>query len=54
MLEQLEIRLGDCIELMREMDENSIDAICTDPPLTDLSSWARTGIASTVGVTAGR
>ena len=27
-----ELRQGDCIELMRELPENSIDAIVTDPP----------------------
>lgn len=45
---------GDCIELMRAMDENSVDAIVTDPPY-DLTSggtggfmgkqWDGTGIA---------
>jgi hypothetical protein len=27
-----ELRQGDCVELMRELPENSIDAIVTDPP----------------------
>ena len=23
---------GDCLELLRTLDDNSVDAVCTDPP----------------------
>jgi len=26
--------LGDCLEVMKQMPENSVDAIVTDPPFT--------------------
>ena len=30
--DKMKLILGDCIEKMKEMQENSIDAIITDPP----------------------
>lgn len=35
------IRLGDCIELMKDLDDGSIDACITDPPygIAYQSSW---------------
>lgn len=42
------LHLGDCIEVMRTLDENSVDSIVTDPPY-ELGfmgkSWDSTGIA---------
>jgi DNA modification methylase len=39
---------GDCVERMRELDEASVDAICTDPPY-ELGfmnrAWDRSGVA---------
>ena len=32
MKEAYDIRQGDCREVMREMPDNSVDAIVTDPP----------------------
>jgi DNA modification methylase len=29
---QYELILGDCLEKMKEMPDNSVDAICADPP----------------------
>jgi site-specific DNA-methyltransferase (adenine-specific) len=31
-MQNIQLRLGDCIEVMKKMKENSIDAIVTDPP----------------------
>ena len=28
----IDLRLGDCLDVMRSMDENSVDTIITDPP----------------------
>ena len=28
----IDLRLGDCLEVMRTMPENSVDSIVTDPP----------------------
>lgn len=28
----LDLRLGDCLEVLRGMEDNSVDLICTDPP----------------------
>ena len=28
----VELHLGDCLEVMRGMPENSVDAVITDPP----------------------
>ena len=28
----IDIRLGDCLELMKTLPDNSVDLICTDPP----------------------
>lgn len=41
MLELNKIYQGDCIELMKQIDDNSINAIITDPPygIDYLSSW---------------
>jgi DNA modification methylase len=33
----IRVIIGDCVSCMRQMDENSIDAIVTDPPY-DLTS----------------
>jgi DNA modification methylase len=48
-----ELHLGDCIEVMRSMPDNSVDAIVTDPPY-ELGfmgkSWDNTGIAYQVGL----
>ena len=45
------LHLGDCIEKMREMESNSIDAVVTDPPY-ELGfmgrAWDSTGIANRV------
>ena len=30
-----EILLGDCLELMKDIPNGSIDAVITDPPYTD-------------------
>ena len=30
--QRVELKHGDCIELMRELPDNSIDSIVTDPP----------------------
>ena len=42
---------GDCIEKMKELEDNSIDSIVTDPPY-ELGfmgkSWDNTGIAYNV------
>ena len=27
-----DIKVGDCVELMKQLPDNSIDAIVTDPP----------------------
>lgn len=32
MKESWEVREGDCLELLRELDDNSVDSIVTDPP----------------------
>ena len=28
----IDLRLGDCLEVMKTIEDNSIDAIITDPP----------------------
>ena len=28
----IDLRLGDCLEVMKEMDDNSVDSVVTDPP----------------------
>ena len=42
---------GDCLEVMKRLDENSVDSIVTDPPY-ELGfmgkSWDNTGIANNV------
>jgi len=36
----IDLRLGNCLELMREIEDNSIDAIITDPPYgTTACKW---------------
>lgn len=53
MLKTNEIYCGNCLEVMKEVDSNSIDAIVTDPPY-ELGfmgkSWDKTGIANNVEV----
>lgn len=50
MSRRMGIRVGDCVEVMRGMDEGSVDAIVTDPPY-ELGfmgkKWDGTGIAHT-------
>ena len=45
----LDLRLGDCLEVLKEIPDNSVDAIVTDPPY-ELGfmgkSWDKTGIAN--------
>ncbi|TRO53301.1 site-specific DNA-methyltransferase [Candidatus Bathyarchaeota archaeon] len=31
-MDGVELILGDCLEVMRDMENNSVDAIITDPP----------------------
>jgi DNA modification methylase len=49
----IDLRLGDCIEVMRSMPDDSVDSIVTDPPY-ELGfmgkSWDSTGIAFNVEV----
>lgn len=44
----VDLRHGDCIEVMRELADNSVDAICTDPPY-EISfmgrGWDNAGVA---------
>lgn len=44
----VDLRHGDCVELMRAMADNSVDAICTDPPY-EISfmgrGWDNAGVA---------
>ena len=28
----IDLRLGDCLDVMKEMEDNSVDSIVTDPP----------------------
>lgn len=40
MLDLNQIYLGDCLEVMKEIDDNSIDLICCDPPFgITVNSW---------------
>ena len=43
--DKMKLILGDCIEKMKEMQENSIDAIITDPPY-GLEFMGKSGINS--------
>jgi DNA modification methylase len=49
----IDLRLGDCIEVMRSMPDDSVDSIVTDPPY-ELGfmgkSWDSTGIAFNIEV----
>ena len=40
---RLELRRGDCLEIMDRIEENSVDAVCTDPPYHLLSTVKRFG-----------
>lgn len=42
----VEIHIGDCLEVMARLGENSVDAICTDPPyhLTTAKRFAKTSL----------
>ena len=44
----VELHLGDCLEVMRSMPDNSVDAVITDPPY-ELGfmgkAWDNTGVA---------
>jgi len=36
----IEYKIGDCLDLMREMDDNSVDLVLTDPPYdVDYADW---------------
>ena len=35
----IDLRLGDCIELMKEINNNSIDLTITSPPYDDLRNY---------------
>lgn len=37
-----QISQGDCLQVMKTIAENSVDALITDPPYA-LSSWAKNG-----------
>lgn len=44
MFEQIgkcKIALGDCLEVMKEIPDKSIDCVLTDPPLTIAPYWYR-------------
>jgi site-specific DNA-methyltransferase (adenine-specific)/modification methylase len=48
--EQYSLYLGDCLEVMREFDDNSVDAVITDPPYgidvaTNYAERKRTALA---------
>lgn len=32
MMKNIDLRLGDCLEVLKELEDNSIDSIVTDPP----------------------
>ena len=53
MLDTNKIYCGDCLEVMQELDADSIDAIITDPPY-ELGfmgkDWDRSGVANNVQV----
>lgn len=51
MIDRYALHLGDCIEVMRTLDDNSVDSIVTDPPY-ELGfmgkDWDRSGIANSI------
>lgn len=46
MLEKDKIYLGDCFEMLKEIDDKSVDLVVTDPPyLHDNGNWLKSGKA---------
>ena len=33
----IDLRLGDCLEVMKTIEDNSIDCVVTDPPYSDIT-----------------
>jgi len=38
---KLEIRLGDCFELIKELSDNSVDLVITSPPYSDIINYGK-------------